>query len=317
MVVPLYPGFQPLDAVGPHEVFTGANRLLDDTRRHYRCELVAQEPGPVRAESGLSLHAAGLPDTRGIGTLLLPGGNGVRRAAADPDLVGWIRRAATGSERVATVCSGTFLAGAAGLLEGRRVTTHWARAAQLRERHPEAVVDPDPIYVRDGDLWTSAGVTAGIDLSLALVEEDHDAEVAQTIARWMVMFLRRPGGQSQFATPVWSEPVARGPVREAQDLVHADPTADLRVPALARRVGMSPRHFSRAFTEQVGTSPGQYVATVRVEAARRLLEQDPSATTGAVARQCGFGTAETLRRAFLRRLGVPPEQYRRRFAMTA
>jgi transcriptional regulator GlxA family with amidase domain len=320
VVVVLYPGIQPLDVVGPHEVFVGANRWLDGARSpapRYRCELVAQVAGAVTAESGLSLHAGVLPRPQGIGTLLLPGGDGVRAAADDPELVAWIRRAAAGAERVATVCSGTFLAGAAGLLEGRRVTTHWARAEQLARRCPEAVVDPEPIYVRDGDVWTSAGVTAGIDLALALVEEDHDATVAQTIARWMVMFLRRPGGQSQFATPVWSEPAPQGPVREAQDLVHADPAADLRVPALARRVGMSPRHFSRAFTEQVGTPPGRYVAAVRVEAARRLLEQDPGATTGAVARRCGFGTAETLRRAFLRRLGVAPEHYRRRFATTA
>jgi transcriptional regulator GlxA family with amidase domain len=321
VVIILYPGIQPLDVVGPHEVFIGANRCLDaagsDAPR-YRCELVARSAGPVTAESGLALHAPGaLPDPAGIGTLLLPGGSGVQEASQDTVLVDWIRSAAGTADRVATVCSGTFLAGAAGLLDGRRVTTHWARASQLAQRHPEAEVDADPIFVRDGELWTSAGVTAGIDLALALVEEDHDAEVAQTIARWVVMFLRRPGGQSQFAAPVWSEPARQGPVRDAQDLVHTDPSADLRVPALARRVGMSPRHFSRVFTEQVGASPGQYVTTVRVETARRLLEQEPDATTAAVARQCGFGTAETMRRAFLRRVGVPPEQYRRRFAVVS
>jgi transcriptional regulator GlxA family with amidase domain len=158
-------------------------------------------------------------------------------------------------------------------------------------------------------------VTAGIDLALALVEEDHGAELAQTIARWLVMFLRRPGGQSQFAVPVWAEPPPPGPVRRAQDLVHAEPGADWRIDALADRVGMSPRHFSRSFTEQIGESPGHYVTTVRVEAARRLLEQEPHTTTAVVARRCGFGTAESLRRAFLRRLGVPPEQYRHRFTV--
>jgi transcriptional regulator GlxA family with amidase domain len=305
-----FPGLQPLDAVGPHEVFAGANH---GTAR-YRVRLVAREPGPVTTESGLSLHAEALGDPSTVDTLLLAGGFGVQAASQDTELVDWIRSAAASADRVATVCSGTFLAGAAGLLDGRRVTTHWARAEQLAEAHPRAEVDPDPIYLRDGDLWTSAGVTAGIDLALALVEEDHGAELAQTIARWLVMFLRRPGGQSQFAVPVWAEPAPAGPVRQAQDLVHAEPGADWRVAELADRVGMSPRHFSRSFTEQVGQSPGHYVTTVRVEAARRLLEQEPSTTTDVVARRCGFGTAESLRRAFLRRLGVPPEQYRRRFA---
>ena len=313
VVIVGFPGLQPLDVVGPHEVFAGANRGLEPARR-YTIEIVAHRSGPLTGESGLTLQAEALGETDGIGTLLLPGGTGVRAAAEDEALVAWIRKAAAGADRVATVCSGTFLAGAAGLIDGRRVTTHWARADQLTARHPLAVVDPDPIHLRDGDLWTSAGVTAGIDLTLALVEEDHGPELAQTIARWLVMFLRRPGGQSQFAVPVWAEPARPGPVRQAQDLVHAEPGADWRVDELARRVGMSPRHFSRSFTEQVGQSPGHYVTTVRVEAARRLLEQEPGATTVVVARRCGFGTAETLRRAFLRRLGVPPEQYRRRFA---
>jgi transcriptional regulator GlxA family with amidase domain len=310
VAIVVFPGVQPLDAVGPHEVFAGANRLGGD----YDVDLVAPTAGAVVAESGLTLHAEplGAPDT--VDTLLLAGGAGVRAAADDADLVAWVGETAVHAERVATVCSGTFLAAAAGLCDGRRVTTHWARAEQLARRHPRAEVDPDPIYQRDGDLWTSAGVTAGIDLALALVEEDHGPEAAQTIARWLVMFLRRPGGQSQFAVPVWAEPAPPGPVRQAQDLVHADPGADWRVAELADRVGLSPRHFSRAFTEQVGQSPGHYVATVRVEAARRLLEQEPRATTATVARRCGFGTAESLRRAFLRRLGVPPEQYRRRFA---
>lgn len=313
VVIVTFPGLQPLDAVGPHEVFAGANQNLPAEAR-YAVEVVAREPGPVTAESGLVLHAAPLGPTADIGTLLLVGGGGVLEATRDEALVAWIRRAAATADRVATVCSGTFLAGAAGLIDGRRVTTHWARAEQLAESHPTAVVDPDPIYLRDGDLWTSAGVTAGIDLALALVEEDHGPDLAQTVARWLVMFLRRPGGQSQFAVPVWTDAVPAGPVRQAQDLVHAEPGADWRVEELARRVGLSPRHFSRSFTEQVGQSPGHYVTTVRVEAARRLLEQEPKATTAVVARRCGFGTAESLRRAFLRRLGVPPEQYRRRFA---
>ncbi|HYF45481.1 MAG TPA: AraC family transcriptional regulator, partial [Acidimicrobiales bacterium] len=227
-----FPRLQPLDAVGPHEVFAGANH---DTPR-YDCRLVAREPGPVVTESGLRLHAEALGDPDEVDTLLLTGGGGVRAAARDEELVAWIRQAAAGAHRVATVCSGTFLGGAAGLLDGRRVTTHWARAGQLAEAHPRAEVDPDPIYVRDGDLWTSAGVTAGIDLALALVEEDHGPELAQTIARWLVMFLRRPGGQSQFSVPVWGDAVPAGPVRRAQDLVHAEPGGDWTVAELAERV---------------------------------------------------------------------------------
>ncbi len=316
VVIVAFPGHQPLDVVGPHEVLAGANQVLAAAGRPaaYHLRLVAHVPGPVPTESGLALHAEALPAPDEVDTLLLPGGDGVLAAAEDAELVDWVRRAAGAADRVATVCSGTFLAGAAGLLDGRRVTTHWARADQLAERHPTAVVAPDPLYVADGDLWTSAGVTAGIDLALALVEADHGADVAQTIARWLVMFLRRPGGQTQFAVPVWSDPAPPGPVRRAQDLVHDDPGGDWRVPELAHRVGLSPRHFSRAFTEQVGVSPGHYVTSVRVEAARRLLEDEPDLTLPVVARRCGFGTAETLRRAFRRRLGVPPEQYRRRFA---
>jgi transcriptional regulator GlxA family with amidase domain len=319
VVFVLFPGLQPLDVVGPHEVFAGANEWLDRARPdapRYRCELVAAHDWPIEGESGLTLLPdRTLPPPRGIGTLLVPGGGGVEAACEDRALVSWVARAAAGAERLATVCSGTLLAAAAGVLDGRRVTTHWHRAEQLAHRHPELEVDPDPIYIQDGNVWTSAGVTAGIDLALALVEADHGSEAAQIIARFLVMFLRRPGGQSQFAAPVWSPSAQRAPIREAQDLIHERPGHDLRVPSLAQHVGMSPRNFSRVFTDQVGESPGHYVVKVRVEAARRLLEQEPTATVSAVARRCGFGTAETMRRAFLRRVGVPPEQYRRRFAV--
>jgi transcriptional regulator GlxA family with amidase domain len=212
------------------------------------------------------------------------------------------------------VCSGAFLLAAAGVVRDQPVATHWFRAAELAATYPDLDVQVDPIYLRQGRIWTSAGVTAGMDLALAMVEEDHGAEVAQVIARHLVMFVRRPGGQSQFASPVWSPPAPRPSVRHAQDLVHADPAADLRVPVLAARVGMSPRHFSREFTRLVGTPPGDYVERVRIEAARRLLESEP-VTVAVAATRAGFGSAETLRRAFLRRVGVPPDHYRRRFAL--
>jgi transcriptional regulator GlxA family with amidase domain len=230
-------------------------------------------------------------------------------------LVETVRALAGRAERIVTVCSGTFVAAAAGLADGKRVATHWARASTLQRDFPAIEVDPEPIYCRDGTLWSSAGVTAGIDLALAIVEDDHTAEVAQVVARWLVMFLRRPGGQSQFATPIWTERAEQAPVREAQDLIDADPGADHRVGRLAARVGMSERHFMRCFTAAVGTSPAQYIAGVRVEAARRALESTTD-TVDTIAERCGFGTAETMRRTFTRRLGVSPDQYRRRFRST-
>ena len=320
VVVLLYPGFQPLDVVGPHEVLAGANQALDHLGRHdprYRIDLVAAVDGPVAGESGLAVHATGplIAPAGPIDTLLVPGGNSAPAATHDVTLVDWIAATAAVSRRVATVCSGTFLAAAAGLCDGRRVTTHWARAGQLAAFRPAAIVEPDSIYVRDGDLWSSAGVTAGIDLALALVEDDLGVEVAQLVARHLVVYLRRPGGQTQFSAPVWSEPPAPGPIQVAKDRIHAEPGADLSVAALAAHVGLSPRHFARLFRDQVGESPARYVERVRVEAARQVLETERSGLED-VALRCGFGTTETLRRSFHRRLGVAPDAYRRRFAHT-
>ncbi len=311
VVLPLFPGFQPLDVTGPHEILRAVAGHVDPG---YEVTLVAHEPGPVAAESGLQLVAASaLPESGPIGTLLVPGGFGSRAALRDEALVGWIRRAAARAERVASVCTGAFLLAAAGLLDGVPATTHWRWAGELERRYPAVDVRPDDIYVRSGRIWTSAGVTAGIDLALALLEADHGVRTAQAVAREFVVFLRRPGGQSQFAAPVWTEPAPRPSVRAAQDLVHADPGADLRVPALAAHVGMSERHFSREFTRLLGCTPGDYVEQVRVDTARRLLESEPLLVT-VVAARAGFGSAETMRRAFLRRLGVPPDHYRRVFA---
>jgi transcriptional regulator GlxA family with amidase domain len=311
VVVPLYPGIQPLDVTGPHEVLRAVTGHVDPG---YDVTLVAAEPGPVTAESGLQIVAtAALPETGPIGTLLVPGGFGSRALLDDGEFLGWLARAAARSERVASVCTGAFLLAAAGLLDGHPATTHWRWAGHLERRFPAVDVRPDAIWVRDGRLWTSAGVTAGIDLALALLEADHGVEVAQAVARELVVFLRRPGGQSQFAAPVWTEPAARPSVRAAQDLIHAEPAADLRVPVLARRCGMSERHFSREFTRLLGCPPGDYVEQVRVDTARRLLESGP-VLVGVAAARAGFGSAETMRRAFLRRLGVPPDHYRRVFA---
>ena len=206
VVIVAFEGLQPLDAVGPHEVFAGAGRAAAALGRvgGYRVTLASAGGETVRTESGLVLGTSPLPAwSERIDTLVVPGGQGAEEAARDEALLSFIRRAAPHCRRVATVCSGAFLGAAAGLLQGRRVTTHWARARQLAEDYPALTVDPDPIYIHDGKYWSSAGVTAGIDLALALVQEDLGVDVAQTVARWLVMFLHRPGGQTQFASPVW------------------------------------------------------------------------------------------------------------------
>jgi len=316
IVIVGFAGMQSLDAVGPFDVFSGADQAVGSTTgsRGYSTSLVSASGGLVRCESGLGLATEPLPGLEAeIDTLLLAGGWGVFEARQDRALVEWIATTAPRCRRVATVCTGAFLAAQAGLLDGRRVTTHWARADRLQQEFPTLKVDPDPIYVRDGDMWTSAGVTAGIDLALALVEDDHGADVAQTVARWLVMFLRRPGGQTQFAAPVWAPRAERSTVRAVQALVEAAPDGDHRLPVLAAAAAMSLRHFSRVFAEEVGETPGRYVERVRVEAARHHLESTGD-TLDAIATRCGFGTAETLRRSFQRRLGVTPDAYRRRFS---
>lgn len=318
VVIVAFPGLQSLDAVGPFEVFASATRVAAGlgVAGAYRVTLASVDGTGVRSESGIELATTALRDIDDIDTLVVPGGDGVHAARKDDRLVEWIRTAATRSRRVATVCTGAFLAADAGLLSGRTVTTHWARARRLGDEFPDVRVDPDPIYVRDGDVWTSAGVTAGIDLSLALVQDDLGTEVAQTTARWLVMFLHRPGGQTQFAAPVWVPRAERSTVRAVQALVEAAPGGDHSLPALAAAAAMSVRHFSRVFTAEVGESPGRYVERVRVEAARRELETTDD-TLDVVATRCGFGTAETLRRSFQRRLGVAPDSYRRRFRTVA
>jgi transcriptional regulator GlxA family with amidase domain len=307
----LFPGVQPLDVVGPHEVFCGAARLGAD----YRVRLISVDGTQVRTESGLGLLADGpLPEPESVETLIVPGGHGIREAISDPRLTTWVAATAAVAPRLASVCSGAFMLAEIGVLDGKPATTHWARAERLAAEYPSVDVQPDPIFIRSGKIWTSAGVTAGMDLALAMVDDDHGGEIAQSVARWLVMYMRRPGGQSQFATPVWSPPAQRPAVRAAQHLIHTEPAVDLRVPVLAGRVGMSPRHFSREFTRQVGMTPGQYVEQVRLDTARRLLESEP-VTVSVAARRSGFGSAETMRQAFVRRLGVPPDDYRRRFAL--
>jgi transcriptional regulator GlxA family with amidase domain len=319
VVIVAFPGMQSLDVVGPYEVFTGATQaaMALGRRGGYRVTLAANGGQPVRAESGLGLCTEPLPDsTDPIDTLVLPGGQQAQSARSDEVLMSWIKAVAPHCRRVATVCTGAFLAAEAGMLDGRRVTTHWASADKLATEFPGLHVDPDPIYIRDGKFWTSAGVTAGIDLALALVHDDLGTEVAQTVARWLVMFLHRPGGQTQFASPVWVPRAERSAVRAVQNVVEASPGGDHRLSTMASAAAMSVRHFSRVFDAEVGETPGRFVERVRLEAARRELENTDD-TLDCIATRCGFGTAETLRRVFQRRISVPPDSYRRRFRVVA
>jgi transcriptional regulator GlxA family with amidase domain len=224
----------------------------------------------------------------------------------------WLRRHGPQAQRIASVCTGAFLLARAGLLDGRRVTTHWAYADALARQFPAVHVDPEPIYVRDGSVITSAGVTAGIDLALALVEEDVGREAALDVARHLVVFLRRPGGQAQFSAQLHAQLARRRPLRDVQHWITERPAADLSVERLAARAGLSPRQFARSFAAETGMTPGRYVDRVRLEAARRELE-DTGAAVGQVARSCGYGTPEAMRRAFIRTLGVSPAGYRQRF----
>lgn len=310
-----FPGVQALDVTGPYEVLAGANSCL--RREAYDVTVVASSPGTLRSESGLELVARGLPDltAQPPDLVIVAGGSGVHDATDDEILLSWLRDAGSRAERLATVCSGTFLAASAGLLDRRRVTTHWARADRLAREHPEVRVDADPVYLRDGNVWSSAGVTAGIDLCLALVSEDHGPDVAQTVARWLVMFLHRPGWQSQFRAPVWVERAGDDAIRSVQELVDADPSGDHRIAVLARHAALSERHFQRRFTHETGVTAAHYVATVRLEAARRALERSDD-TVAAIARSIGFRSAESMRRTFVEHLGTSPSEYRHRFTHT-
>ena len=313
-----FPGAQVLDVTGPWEVFALANRAGGARAPRYAVSVVAPSAGTVATSGGLALVAQRtLAQASGpVDTLIVAGGEGTRPHLRDVRLVRWIARAARRARRVASVCTGAFLLAEAGLLDGRRATTHWAMCDALARRFPAVRVERDPIFVRDGHVFTSAGITAGIDLALQLVEEDCGRDVALTVARWLVMFLRRPGGQSQFSAQLSAQLAERDGLRDVQGWIAEHPEAELTVPALARRAHMSPRNFARAFRRETGVTPAAYVEAQRVEAARRLLET----TTGnvaAVASACGFARPETMHRAFRRVLGVAPAQYRQHFRTKA
>jgi transcriptional regulator GlxA family with amidase domain len=313
-----YPDVQILDVVGPLEVFSRTARWLKDHGRRaddaYSVEILAITRGSFRASSGLRLHADYRFDEvgRGLDTLLVAGGRGMEHYLAHPGLRRWIRRQAGLVRRLASVCTGAFFLAEAGLLKGRRATTHWGSCAEMARRYPDVRVEPDTLFVREGTTYTAAGVTAGMDLALALVEEDHGREVALAVARELVMFLRRPGGQAQFSAQLAVQFAEHEPLKELQAYIMDHPGADLSAGTLARRVAMSPRNFARVFTREVGTTPARFVTSVRVETARRLLEES-SDDLETICALCGLGTTESMRRAFLRLVGVAPGQYRERF----
>lgn len=307
---------QMLDLAGPADVFRTAELLHGPAR--YPIRIATPDGGPVRATNGITVAADGdlasLADGT-LDTLVVVGGLGVRAAGRDPELLGALRRAAAAARRVTSVCSGALLLATAGLLDGRRATTHWASCDELAA-HPGVGVVGDRIFVRDGDVWTSAGVTAGIDLALALVDDDHGPELAHQVAAWLVVFTRRPGGQAQFSTQLRARPPRRHELAELLRWIPDHLCEDLRVPALAARCGMSERTFVRAWREETGTTPAAYVEAARLEAARRLLESTDM-SVAAVAAATGFVRAERLHRAARRRLGTTPATYRDHFAHTA
>ncbi|MEU1913022.1 GlxA family transcriptional regulator [Streptomyces massasporeus] len=304
----LFDGLQSLDVTGPVEVFAGADRIAPGA---YRIRTASLDGAPVRTSSGLTLVPdESLTGARDPDILLVPGGPG--SLSPDPRLVDWVRERGPRAARLVSVCTGAAVLAGAGLLDGRRATTHWAYCERIAREHPAVEIDPDPVYVRDGHISTSAGVTAGIDLALALVEEDLGRDAALTIARHLVVFLRRPGNQAQFSAQLAAQTAHREPLREVQRWITDHPDADLSVDTLADRARLSPRHFARAFRAETGMTPGRYVDRVRLEHARRLLE-DTVDGVEEIARTSGYGTPEAMRRAFVRTLGTPPAEYRRRF----
>jgi transcriptional regulator GlxA family with amidase domain len=329
VVLVAYPGALSIDIVGPYEVFTVASRVvagggetpIDSANDSaYRVELVAETAGPVAMSSGLGLVAtASLASVRGpVDTLIAVGGirRGLTDAVRSPALIRDLRRVAGRARRVCSVCTGAFLLATAGQLKGRRATTHWAACDELAQRFPDIDVTSEPIYTRDGHVYTSAGATAGMDLALALVAEDLGRKVALAVARWLVLFMHRPGGQTQFSAQLQAQTAERAPLRDLQAWIADHPHEDLTVPTLASRTAMSVRNFARAFTREVGVTPADYVEAIRVEAARQRLETS-TASLDDIAAACGFGTVETFRRAFARRLRVAPSAYRARFRARA
>ena len=313
------PGLEVLDLTGPFQVFNTASRLLG---KHsgaavpvYRTEVIAlSRQTSLVTNSGLQLRAHGsFQRAHGkIDTVLVVGGENVEEDAVGSRAVQWVREVAARTRRVGSVCTGAFLLARAGLLDGRKATTHWNWCERLARQYPQVKVVPDPIFVRDGNLYTSAGITAGMDLALALVEEDYGPRLALEVARHLVLYLRRSGGQSQFSAALTMQLSDREPLRELQSWMRENLDAPMDVETLARRVSMSQRNFARVFRKETRLTPAKYVERLRVDTARRRLEESRQSLKR-IAHECGFGTAGSMRSAFQKLLGVSPGQYRQHF----
>ncbi|AOI90612.1 AraC family transcriptional regulator [Burkholderia pseudomultivorans] len=312
----IYPGFKALEAIGPLSVFSYANVHLEQRGLDagYDVRLAAPQSGEVRSDTGVSLHASKALNPLAVPhTALIVGARQIEQAVdATPQIVDWVKAAAPRMQRTAALCTGAFFVAAAGLLDGKRATTHWASARSLQERYPAVRVDPDSIFIREGALWTSAGVTAGIDLALALVEEDFGAAVSLDVARDLVVYLKRPGGQSQFSAHLASQTTSHPGIRDLQDWLLANLATRVGAAEMAARLSMSVRNFNRCFQRETGMTPSAFIERARVEAARRMLEQgDLPAKT--IAADTGFGQYEAMRKAFQKLLGITPVAYRERF----
>lgn len=316
VVILATPTAQSLEVAGPVEVFSMVAYKLREAGRErlagYSVEVVsATDDLTIRSSSGLTIlaHRSWREMDRDIDTLLVAGGMEVWSGAGNPDLLQWIRERATRARRFGSICTGAFVLAQAGLLSGKRVTTHWYFCQQLQKDYPDAVVDSEPIFIQDGALYTSAGVTSGIDLALSLVEEDFGLDIALRIARALVLFLRRPAGQNQFSTALAFQGSSRIPLRELPVYVLEHLRDPLTVEGLASRVSMSVRNFSRVFVEEFGVTPAVFVDKLRIQTARRLVEES-SRSFEEIAAECGLGSIESLRRGFMREFGVTPSQLR-------
>ena len=313
-----FPDVEILDIAGPNEVFGFASGALLHRgicdQSIYTTRVIAEKPGPVKTLSGLQIIADEAYDSTDveIDTLLVPGGY-IEQAVTDKKLIAWIKAAVPKVRRVVSVCTGSFLLAEAGLLDGCKATTHWHYCSQLSKNYPTICVQPDHIFIKDGNIFTSGGITSGIDLALALVEEDWGRELALHVARFMVVFLRRPGGQSQFSAYLTSEASERSDIRDLQGWIMDHATEELSVELLADRMAMSPRNFARLFSNETGMTPAKYVEMVRIDQARNLLETSDWGVEW-IATKTGFKDPERMRRAFLRQLGVNPQDYRQRFS---
>jgi len=319
IVLVAYDRVQLLDVTGPLQSFATTNDLCSEVegRLPYRFRVVSLKGGPVVTSSGLQLltDPINVAARQSIDTVICAGLPAMGEVTVDPALVRRVRSLASRARRVASVCTGAFVLAATGLLDGRRVTTHWRACERLAQNYPRLRVEPNPIFVRDGHIWTSAGITAGIDMSLALIADDLGHAAAMATARHLVMFIKRPGGQAQFSVPLAAQ-AEENTFASLHAWMRGNLTADLRVEALARRAAMSPRHFARVYLTKVGRTPARMVEEMRMEAARRSLEET-DLSVKRIARDCGFGDEERMRRSFIRQLGVTPSDYRSRFAAVA